>query len=59
MMMRFLLDQNKFLAAPPSTAESERVFSTMAEIYSSKRSSLSEEHGKMQLFLHHNFDDTD
>jgi hypothetical protein len=49
----------KFLAAPPSTAESERVFSTMAEIYSSKRSSLSEEHGKMQLFLHHNFDDTD
>jgi hypothetical protein len=45
----------KYLSAPPSTVESERTFSQLTEIYSSKRASLSHEHGKQQLFLHFNY----
>jgi len=44
----------KYLSAPPSSVESERTFSTLGGIYNPKRSSLSGEHGKQQLFLHYN-----
>uniref|UniRef100_A0A914L1R5 HAT C-terminal dimerisation domain-containing protein n=1 Tax=Meloidogyne incognita TaxID=6306 RepID=A0A914L1R5_MELIC len=42
-----------YLAAPPSSVESERVFSTLGGIYKPKRTSLKEENAKKQLFLHH------
>lgn len=41
----------KFLCAPPSSIESERVFSQLKMIYSDKRGSLSGEHAEQQLFL--------
>jgi len=43
----------RFLCPPPSSVESERVFSTLGGIYKPKRSRLSGEHAKQQLFLHH------
>uniref|UniRef100_A0A914I362 HAT C-terminal dimerisation domain-containing protein n=1 Tax=Globodera rostochiensis TaxID=31243 RepID=A0A914I362_GLORO len=46
----------KFLCPPPGSVESERTFSKLSEIYCPNRSSLSETHGKQQLFLHFNFD---
>jgi hypothetical protein len=49
--LRFLA--RRFLSAPPSSAESERHFSTVGSIYRPNRSKLSGEHGKMLLFLHH------
>jgi hypothetical protein len=41
----------KFLCVPPTSIESERVFSAMGAIYDDKRQSLSEEHAHHQLFL--------
>jgi hypothetical protein len=41
----------KFLCAPPSSIESERLFSQLKMIYSDKRGSLSGEHAEQQLFL--------
>jgi len=46
----------RYLSAPPSSVESERTFSHLAEIFSTKRTNLSEIHGKQQLFLHFNYD---
>lgn len=43
----------KYLSAPPSSVESERAFSTLGGIYKPKRSSLTGEHAREQLFLHH------
>lgn len=43
----------RFLSSPPGSVESERVFSTLGGIYKPKRSRLSEENAKIQLFLHH------
>jgi len=43
----------RFLAPPPTSVESERVFSTMGGIYKPKRTSLSGENAEKLLFLHH------
>ena len=43
----------RFLCPPPSSVESERVFSTLGGIYTVKRSRLSGEHARAQLLLHH------
>lgn len=41
----------KYLCAPSSSVESERVFSALGKIYDDQRDRLSEEHAHMQLFL--------
>lgn len=43
----------KYLCAPPSSIESERVFSALGDVYDDKRHRLSEEHAHQQLFLHY------
>ena len=43
----------RYLSAPPSSAESERHFSTMGAIYKPNRAKLSGDHAKHLLFLHH------
>jgi hypothetical protein len=45
----------KYLCAPPSSVESERLFSTAGNIYTNKRNKLSGEHAEQQLFLHHHW----
>jgi len=45
----------RFLTPPPSSVESERVFSTMGSICIPKRWKLTGEHAKAQLFLHHHY----
>uniref|UniRef100_A0A915LI63 HAT C-terminal dimerisation domain-containing protein n=1 Tax=Meloidogyne javanica TaxID=6303 RepID=A0A915LI63_MELJA len=47
----------RYLSPPSGTVESERTFSKLSEIYSQRRSNLSSEHAKQQLFLHFNFDE--
>jgi hypothetical protein len=47
----------KFLPAPPSSVESERIFSKLSGLYTVKRTLLSGENAKKQLFLLHHFDD--
>ena len=44
----------KFLSCPPSSVESERLFSIGGNIYTSKRSSLTPDHGEMLMFLNFN-----
>jgi hypothetical protein len=44
----------KYLSAPSSTVESERLFSTGGNIYEAKRSCLSPETGERLMFLHYN-----
>jgi hypothetical protein len=41
----------RFLCPPPSSIESERLFSQLKMIYTDKRNSLSGEHAEQQLFL--------
>lgn len=41
----------KFLAPPPSSIESNRVFSTLGNIYTDKCNCLSSNHAHMQLFF--------
>lgn len=41
----------KYLCAPASSVESERVFSALGDIYDERRYNLSGEHAHMQLFL--------
>jgi hypothetical protein len=41
----------RFLCPPPSSVESERLFSQLKMIYTDKRGSLSGEHAEQQLFL--------
>lgn len=48
----------KFLCPPPSSAESERTFSGLGNIYTDKRNRLTSEHANMQLFLHHVYKNT-
>lgn len=44
----------KYLSAPPSSVESERVFSIGGNVYMPKRNRLSGETGEMLMFLHYN-----
>ena len=45
----------KYLSAPLSSVESERVFSIGGNLYSLKRNRITAETGKMLMFLHYNF----
>ena len=45
----------RFLTPPPSSVESERMFSTMGSICIPKRWKLTGDHAKSQLFLHHHY----
>lgn len=45
----------KFLCAPPSSVESERVFSGLGNVYTDKRNRLSADHAHMQLFLSYTY----
>ena len=44
----------KFLSAPPSSVESERLFSIGGNIITSKRGRLTAEHGERLMFLNFN-----
>ena len=44
----------KYLCAPPSSVESERIFSVGGNIYSPKRNRLEPTTGEMLMFLHYN-----
>ncbi|XP_065684388.1 zinc finger BED domain-containing protein 4 [Hydra vulgaris] len=44
----------KYLSCPPSSVESERLFSCGGQIYSPRRSRLAPETGEMLMFLHYN-----
>ena len=44
----------ELLSAPPSSVESERLFSIGGNIYTSKRNRLTPEHGEMLMFLNFN-----
>ncbi len=44
----------KYLCAPPSTVESERLFSVRGAIYSPKRNRITPDTGEMLMFLHYN-----
>ena len=44
----------QLLAAPPSSVESERLFSIGGNIYTTKRNRLTPEHGEMLMFLNFN-----
>lgn len=44
----------RYLCAPPSSVPSERVFSTVGEIYDDKRSSLHGDNAEKLCFLHYN-----
>ena len=44
----------KFLATPPSSVYSERIFSELGNIYGDNRTSLLPERSNKLLFLHHN-----
>lgn len=44
----------RFLSCPPSSVPSERVFSTISNIYEEKRSSLKGENAEKLCFLHYN-----
>lgn len=44
----------KFLSAPLSSVESERLFSTAGQILSELRNRLSDENVEKLLYLHHN-----
>ena len=44
----------KFLATPPSSVYSERVFSELGNIYGDNRTRLLPERSNKLLFLHHN-----
>lgn len=45
---------NKYLSSPPSSIESERLFSTGGNIYTPHRNRLSSDRGEMLMFLHYN-----
>ena len=44
----------KYLSAPPSSVESERVFSIGGILYSQKRNRMNADTGEMLMFLHYN-----
>ena len=44
----------RFMSAPPSSVESERLFSIGGNIYSAKRNRLTSEHGESLMFLNFN-----
>ena len=44
----------KYLCAPPSSVESERLFSVGGSIYSPKRNRMTADTGEMLMFLHYN-----
>ena len=44
----------RFLSAPPSSVESERLFSIGGNICTPKRNRLTAEHGQMLMFLNFN-----
>ena len=44
----------KYLSAPPSSVESERVFSIGGTLYSQKRNRMNADTGEMLMFLHYN-----
>jgi len=44
----------RYLCAPPSSVSSERVFSTVGNIWNDKRSSLGGENTEKLCFLHDN-----
>lgn len=46
-----------YLSCPPSSVESERIFSRLSSIENFKRSRLTSQHAKEQLFLLFNFDE--
>lgn len=45
---------SKYLSSPPSSIESERLFSIGENIYSPHRNRLSADHGEMLMFLNYN-----
>ena len=46
----------KYLSAPLSSVESERLFATCGDLLSDKRMSISDEKFEKIVFLHHNLD---
>jgi hypothetical protein len=49
----------RFLSSPPTSVESERLFSQLKMIYDDKRGSLSGEHAEQQLFLRYIWSNTE